>query len=77
MVQVVSFQCSLVDNQYQQKSGALYNFTLSKSYAYLLHVEPSNLVFLKTCNTEFELKSKTRVTTYEIKPTSHKIKSTS
>ena len=23
------------------------------SYAYLLNVEPSNLVFLKTCNTEF------------------------
>ena len=77
MVQVVSFQCSLVDNQYQQKSGALYNFTPSKSYAYLLHVEPSNLVFLKTFNTEFELKSKTRVMTYEIKPTSCKIKFTS
>ena len=77
MVQVASFQCSLVDNQYQQKSGALYNFTPSKSYAYLLHVEPSNLVFLKTFNTEFELKSKTRVMTYEIKPTSCKIKFTS
>ena len=25
----------------------------NKSYAYLLHVEPSNLVFLKTYNTEF------------------------
>ena len=31
-------------------------YTLSiphKSYAYLLNVEPSNLVFLKTYNTEF------------------------
>ena len=26
----------------------------NKSYAYLLNVEPSNLVFLKTCNTEFD-----------------------
>ena len=26
----------------------------SKSYAYLLNVEPSNLVFLKTYNTEFD-----------------------
>ena len=25
---------------------------LIKSYAYLLHVQPGNLVFLKTCNTE-------------------------
>ena len=27
---------------------------LNKSYAYLLNVEPSNLVFLKTYNTEFD-----------------------
>ena len=26
----------------------------NKSYAYLLNVEPSNLVFLKTYNTEFD-----------------------
>ena len=32
----------------------LYTFTPNKSYAYLLNVEPSNLVFLKTCNTEFD-----------------------
>ena len=28
-------------------------FTPNKSYAYLLNVEPSSLVLLKTCNTEF------------------------
>ena len=43
------YQC----NQYQQKSKVLYTFTSNKSYAYLLNVEPSNLVFLKTYNTEF------------------------
>ena len=32
----------------------LYTFTPNKSYAYLLSVEPSNLVFLKTYNTEFD-----------------------
>ena len=32
----------------------LYTFTPNKSYAYLLNVEPSNLVFLKTYNTEFD-----------------------
>ena len=32
----------------------LYTFTLSKSYAYLLYVEPTHLVFLKTNITEFD-----------------------
>ena len=36
---------NLVDNQYQQKSKVLYTLTLNKSYAYLLDLEPSNLVF--------------------------------
>ena len=43
-----------VNNQYQQKSEVLYTFTPNKSYAYLLNVEPSNLVFLKTYYTEFD-----------------------
>ena len=43
----------LIDNQYQQKSELLYSFTPNKYYTYLLNVEPSNLVFLKTYNTEF------------------------
>ena len=41
-------QCNLVDNKYQQMSEVLYTFILNKSYAYLVNVEPSNLVFLKT-----------------------------
>ena len=52
--EVVLVQCKLVDNQYQQKSEVLYTFPPNKSYAYLLNVEPSNLVFLKTYNTEFD-----------------------
>ena len=51
--ELVLVQCNLVDNQYQQTSEVLYTFTLNKTYAYLLNVEPSNLVFLKTYNTEF------------------------
>ena len=35
----------LADNQYQQKSEVLWNFTPDKSYGYLLNVEPNNLVF--------------------------------
>ena len=34
-------------------SLSCYTFTPNKSYAYLLNVEPSNLVLLKTYNTEF------------------------
>ena len=52
VVEIVLLQCNLVYNQYLQKSDILYTFTSNKSYAYLLNVGPSNLVFLKTYNTE-------------------------
>ena len=54
VVEVGLVQCNLVDNQYQQKSKILYTLTSSKSYAYLPSVEQSNLVFLKTCNADFD-----------------------
>ena len=54
VVEVVLVQCKLVDNQYQQKSEILYTFIPNKFCAYLLYVEPSNLVSLKTCNTAFD-----------------------
>ena len=46
IVEVVSVQCYFVENQHQRKSVVLYIFTPNKSYADLLNVEPSNLVFL-------------------------------
>ena len=46
-------KCNLVDNQYQQKSEVLYTFTPNKSYAYLLNVEPRNIVLWKTYSMEF------------------------
>ena len=54
VVEVVLLQCNLVDNQYQQNSEVLNTFTPSRSYEYLLRVEPSNLVLLKTYNTVFD-----------------------
>ena len=54
VVEVVLVQCNIVNNQYQQKSEALYTFIPNKSYIYLLNPEPSNLVFFKTYNTEFD-----------------------
>ena len=47
VVEVVLVQHNLVDIQYQQKSEVLYTFTHNESYAYLLNVEPRNLVFWK------------------------------
>ena len=52
--EVILVQRNLVDNQYQQKPETLFAFTPNKSYAYLLNVESSNLVFLKIYNTEFD-----------------------
>ena len=52
VVEVVLVQCNLVDNQYQQKSEVLYTFMPNKPYAYLVNLEPSNSVFLKTFNTK-------------------------
>ena len=52
VVEVILVQCNLVNKQYQQKSEVFYTFTLNKFYAYLLNVKSSNLVFLKTYNTE-------------------------
>ena len=54
VVKVVLVHCNLVDNQHQQMSEVLQTFTPNKSYAYLLNVEPSNLEFLKTYDTEFD-----------------------
>ena len=54
VVEVVEVQCNLIDDQYQQKSEVSYNFTPNKSFVYLLNVEPSNLLFLKIYNTEFD-----------------------
>ena len=54
VVEVVLVLCNLEDNQYQQKFEVLYTFIPNKFYAYLLNVEPSNLVFLKTYSTEFD-----------------------
>ena len=52
VLEVVLVQCNLVNIQYQQKSEVLNTFTPNKSYAYPLNAEPSNLVFLKTYNTD-------------------------
>ena len=53
MHEVVLLQSNFVCNQNQQKSGILYAFMTNKSYAYLLNVQQSNLVFSNTNNAGF------------------------
>ena len=55
VVEVALVQCNSVHNHYQQKFKSLYTFTANKSSADSLNVEPNNLVFLNTCNTEFNI----------------------
>ena len=43
-----------MDNQYQQKSEILYIFIPNKYYGYLLIAEPSNSLFWKIYNAEFD-----------------------
>ena len=54
VVEVVLVQCNIADNQFQQKSEVPYTFTPKNRYTYLFNVAQSNLVFLKTNNTEFD-----------------------
>ena len=48
VVETVSFQCNLIDNQYKKKAGIIIHVSHNKSYACLLNIEPSNSVLLKT-----------------------------
>ena len=54
MIEVVLVQYNLIDKQYQRKYEVLSTFASNKSYNYFFNVETSNLMFLKTYNTEFD-----------------------
>ena len=54
VVEAILVQCNLEDNQCEEKSEVLHIFTPNKCYACLLSFKPSNLVLLKTYNTEFD-----------------------
>ena len=52
--EVVLVHCNMVNNDYKQDSGVLYTFVLNKSFGTLLDVSPSNHIFLKTFNSEYD-----------------------
>ena len=54
IVELVLVHCNLVNNDYQQDSRVLYTFVPNKTFGSLLEISPTNHVFLKTFNSEFQ-----------------------
>ena len=54
IVELVLVHCNLVNNDYQQDSRILFTFVPYKSFGSLLEISPTNQVFLKTYNSEFQ-----------------------
>ena len=54
VVELLLIHCSLANNDYQQDSRILYTFVPNKSFGGLLEISPTNLIFLKTFNSEFQ-----------------------
>ena len=54
VVELVLVHCNLVNNDYQQDSSILYTFLASKAFGSLLEISPTNDIFLKIFNSEFQ-----------------------
>ena len=54
VVELVLVHCDLVNNDYQQDSRILFTFVSNKTFGNLLEISPTNHVFLKTFNSEFQ-----------------------
>ena len=54
IVELVLVHCNLVNNDYLQDSRILYTFVPNKPFVSLLEISPTNHIFLKTFNSEFQ-----------------------
>ena len=54
IVELVLGHCNLVNNDYQQDSRILHTFVRNKTFGSLLEISPTNHVFLRTFNSEFQ-----------------------
>ena len=54
IAEVVLVHWNMVNNDYQQDSRVLYTFVPNKSLGSLLDISPSNHIFLKTFNFQYE-----------------------
>ena len=55
ITEVVLVHCNIVNNGYQQDSRVLYTFVPNKPFGQLLEILPTNFIFLKTFNSEFQI----------------------
>ena len=53
ITEVVLVHCNIVNNDYQQDSRVLYTFVPNKPFGTLLGISPTNHIFLKTFNSEY------------------------
>ena len=54
ITEVVLVHCNMVNNDYQQDSRVLYTFVPNKPFGSLLEISPTNHIFLKTFNSEYD-----------------------
>ena len=54
ITEVVLVHCNIVNNDYQQDSRVLYLFVPSKPFDSLFEISPTNHIFLKTFNQEYD-----------------------
>ena len=53
ITEVVLVHCNIVNNEYQQDTRVLYTFVPNKPIGSLLETSPTNHIFLKTLNSEY------------------------
>ena len=54
ITEVLLIHCNIVNNDYKQDSRVLYTFVPNKPFGNLLEISPTNHIFLKTFNSEFQ-----------------------
>ena len=54
ITEVVLVHCDIVKNYYQKDSRVLYTFVPNKPFGSLLEISPTNHIFLKTFNLEYD-----------------------
>ena len=54
ITEIVLVHCDIVNNDYQQDSRVLYTFVPNKPFGSLLEISPTNHIFLKTFNSEYD-----------------------
>ena len=54
ITEAVLVHCDIVNNDYQQDSRVIYMFAPNKLFGSLLEISPTNHIFLKTFNSEYD-----------------------